>query len=147
MESSSSGTRSSSCSISVPFPTPDGPVMTKTFPTALMIMTVGTAAKSSANAALLAQLCDEFGALALGEAADGLRRGDPALIQDAVGLHAPVLGHRHQHVDDLRSLDVLRRIHEQRLDLDLVALQVALQLGPLGANVVRPPEGFHPLVQ
>jgi hypothetical protein len=37
-------------------------------------MTVGTAAKNPWKGALLAQLRDEFRALALGEAADGLRR-------------------------------------------------------------------------
>ena len=36
---------------------------------------------------------------------------------------------------------------QQRLDLDLVALQVPLQLGPLGTDVVGPPQGLHPLVQ
>src|SRR5262245_46520130 len=120
--------------------------MTKTFPTA-GIMTAGTAAKKPWNRALLAQLRDEFRALALGEAADRLRRRDPALIEDAVGLHPAVLGNRHQHVDDLRRLDVLGGIHQQGLDLDLVGLEIALQLSALGADVVRPAKSFHPLVQ
>src|SRR3954468_13397288 len=146
MESSSSGIASSSCSISVPFPTPEGPVITKTFPMAL-IMTAATAAKNCWRVALFPQLCDEFGALALGEAADRLRRRDPALVEDPIRLYPAVLGHRHQHVDHLGGLHVLGRIHEQRLDLDLAALQVALQLGPLGTDVICPLQGFHPLVQ
>src|SRR3954469_9455417 len=112
--------------------------MTKTFPTG-RIMTAVTAAKNPWNIPLLAQLRDEFRALALGEAADGLRRRDPALVEDPVGLDAAVLGDRHQHVEDLRRLDVLRRVHQQGLDLDLVALQVALQLRALRTDVVRPP--------
>jgi hypothetical protein len=38
------------------------------------MMTAVTAAKNPCYDGLLAQLCDEFGALALGQAADGLRR-------------------------------------------------------------------------
>src|SRR3954453_17808189 len=147
MDSSSSGTRWSSCSISVPFPTPDGPVMTKTFPKTSLIMTPPTAAKSSSSAELLAQLCDEFGALALGEAADGLRRGDPALVEDPVGLHPAVLGDGEEHVEHLCGEDVLGWVEEDRLDAGPVRLQVLLQLGPGGADVVRAPEGVHSLIE
>src|SRR5919205_3391221 len=94
----SSGTRSSRERISVPLPTPEGPVMTKTRPT---------------QGTLPAQHADQLGPLALREAADRLRRRDPAQLEHLVDLHAPVLGHREEHVEDLRRLDVLRRLQEE----------------------------------
>src|SRR3712207_4717055 len=107
--SSSSGTRSRRPRISVPLPTPDGPVITNTSDT-----------PESA-----AQHGDQLGALALRQPADRLARRDAALQEDLVDLHAPVLGHREQHVEDLGRLDVFGRIQEQVVDADSTALEVA----------------------
>ena len=68
----------------------------------------------SASGGAAAQQRDELRALALGEAADGLARRDPALLQDLVGLHAAVLGDGEQHVEDLGGLEVLRRLSSSR---------------------------------
>src|SRR5213595_4141685 len=111
--------RSSSERISVPFPTPDGPVMTKTRPT---------------RGTLPAERRDELGALALREAADGLRRRDPAKLEHLVDLDPPVLRHRQQHVEHLRRLDVLGRLQQQVVDAPPPALQIALELGPRRAD-------------
>src|SRR6266511_4785779 len=114
----SSGSRSSSAWISVPFPAPDGPVTTKTgLPSAVAV-----------------EEPNQLGALAVGQAPDGLRLADAALVQEARGLHAPELRHRHQHVEHLRRRDVLRRIVEDFLDLDLPHLQVLLYLSPADAD-------------
>src|SRR4030081_1690763 len=106
-ESSSPGTRSSRPRISVPFPTPEGPVMTKTCPT----WDEGRGASK-----LTPQHRDELRALALGQAADGLARRDTALREDLVGLHAPVLGNGQQHVEHLGRLDVGRRVEQELVD-------------------------------
>src|SRR5262249_36955522 len=89
---------------------------------------------------------DELGALALREAADRLARRDPALVEDPVCLHAPVLRDREDHVEGLRRVDVFGRVEEKRLDLHLPGLEVALQLRALAADLVRTPQSPHPLV-
>src|SRR5258705_13827442 len=125
--------RSSSARISVPLPTPDGPVMTKTL---------------AKPAALLApQHADELVALALGEAADRLARRDLAGAQDLVDLHAPVLRDREEHVDDLGGLDVFGRLEEQRVDRMSAGLEIALELSALRADLVRALERVHPLYE
>src|SRR4051794_41457223 len=105
--------------MSVPLPTPLGPVTTRT-----------------AMAALSAQVGNELAALALGQAADRLRRRDPALREDAVHLYAPVLRHRQQQVEDLGRLEVLRRVQEQAVDLRASGLQIPLQGGSARADLV-----------
>src|SRR5215212_2434434 len=114
--------RSRSVRISVPLPTPDGPVMTKT--------------RATLGATLPAQLADELGALALREPADGLARRDAALLQDLVHLHPAVLRHGQEHVEDLRRLDVLGRVEEQRLNGYPTGFEVLLQLRPAGADLI-----------
>src|SRR4051812_1085565 len=131
-DSSSSGTRSSRALMSVPLPTPEGPVMTKT----------RDRVKSDR---LAAKHLNELGPLALGEPADGLARGDAALLKDLVDLHAPVLRDREEHVEDLRGLDPLGRLGEEVADRRPVGLQIALELGAPRTDVVRPLEGFHSL--
>src|SRR6188472_406457 len=111
--------------ISVPLPTPEGPVMTK------------TRAKR-----LAAQHRDQLGALALREAADRLARRDPALDENLVDLHAPVLRHRQQHVEHLRRLDELRRLQQEIMDADPPRLEIALELSAPGPDLVRALEGF-----
>src|SRR5580765_267319 len=96
---------------------------------------------------LTAELADQLTALALREPADRLRRGDPALVEDAVGLHASVLGNGKEHVEDLRGQHVIGRVKKQRVDVGLACFQVLLQLGPGGANVVGSFESVHPLVE
>src|SRR4051794_5221721 len=102
--------RSSSVRMSVPLPTPEGPVMTKTFPGTQAILRSDDrgGAEGMSRLQLAAQHGDEVGALALGETADGLGRRDAAHLQDLVHLHAAVLRYSQQHVEDLRGLDVLR---------------------------------------
>src|SRR4051794_24201429 len=125
--------RSRRVRISVPLPTPEGPVMTK------------TRATVAAGAALPAQLADELAALALRQAADRLARRYPALLEDLVDLDPAVLGHGEQHVEDLRGLDVFGRVEQQRLDRRATGFEVLLQLRPAGANLVRALERVHPL--
>src|SRR5436190_15986056 len=95
--------RSSSVRISVPLPTPEGPVITKARAT---------------RSRLAAEHRDELGALALREAADRLARRDAALDEHLVDLHAPVLRDGEEHVEDLRRLDVGRRLEQEVVDLD-----------------------------
>src|SRR4051794_5205519 len=127
--------RSRSVRISVPLPTPDGPVMTKTRATA----------SAAGRAALPAQLADELAALTLRQAADRLARRDAALLEDLVDLHPAVLRDGQQHVEDLRRLDVFRRVEQERLDRYPAGFQVLLQLRSAGANLVRALERIHPL--
>src|SRR4051794_34108396 len=76
------------------------------------------------DGALVVQQGDELGALALRQAADRLARGDAAVGEDLVDLHAAVLGYREQHVEHLRRLDVLGRIEQQRVDRAASRLEV-----------------------
>src|SRR6187399_379819 len=96
---------------------------------------------------LSAELRDELCSLPLRQSADRLRGRDPALIEDAVRLHATVLRHRQQHVEDLGREHVLRRIEQQCVDVRLARFQVLLQLRASGADVVGAFESVHPLVQ
>src|SRR6185312_2966051 len=127
--------RASRPRISVPLPTPDGPVMTN------------TRATRERRSALATEQGDELGALARGEAADRLARGDAALREDLVRLHASVLRHRQQQVEDLRRLDVGRRFRQQFVNRDAPGLEVALELRALRADLVRARERDHPLVE
>src|SRR3954451_15630704 len=127
--------RASRPRISVPLPTPEGPVMTK------------TRATRAGAVALAAKQRDKLCALPGREPADGLARRDAALREDLVGLHAAVLGHSEQEVEDLRRLDVCRRLHQQLVDGDTTGLEVALELRPLRADFVRAGERDHALVQ
>src|SRR3954470_1700933 len=116
--------------MSVPLPTPLGPVTTRT-----------------AMAALSAQVRNQLAALALGEAADRLRRRDPALREDAVHLHAPVLRNRQQQVEHLGRLEVLGRVEQQPVDLRATGLQIPLQGGSARADLVRSLKRIHTLRQ
>src|SRR3954453_7965117 len=116
--------------MSVPLPTPLGPVTTRT-----------------ATAALSAQETNELAALALGQAADRLRRRDPALREDAVHLHAPVLRDRQQQVEDLGRLEVLGRVEQQPVDLRATGLQVPLEGRSARADLVRTLKRVHALRQ
>src|SRR3954471_2961305 len=119
--------------MSVPLPTPEGPVITYT--------------RAKESSALLAEHADELGTLAIREAADRLRRRDPAGLQDLVGLHAPVLGDRQEHVEDLGGLEELGRLEQELVDRHSTGLQVALELRATRADDVRLLEGVHPLVE
>src|SRR6187551_2563432 len=155
--------RSSSLEISVPLPTPDGPVITNTFD---MTASENQAGRPDAGSVacsarerprtqrcaglqppLPAELGDELCPLALGKAADRLRGRNAALVEDAVGLDSAVLRYRQQHVEDLGGHHVLGRIQEQRVDARLARFQILLELGAGGADVVGPLESVHPLVQ
>src|SRR5437764_7576599 len=96
---------------------------------------------------LAAEVGHELVPLALGEAADGLAGRDAALREDAIHLHAPVLGDRQEQVEDLGGEQVLRRIQQKCLDLGASGLQIALQTRPPGADLVRALEGLHALRQ
>src|SRR3954451_6596711 len=140
--------------MSVPLPTPLGPVTTRT---AIGRLQTG-AMRSHRTLALLgqafgpaslpglvfaparglsAQEGNELAALALGQAADRLRRRDPALREDAVHLHAPVLRNRQQQVEDLGRLEVLWRVEQQTVDLRSAGLQFPLEGGWARAVLVR----------
>src|SRR5262245_23746983 len=142
---SSSGIRSTSPLISVPFPAPDGPVTTTTGLTASTAGVPGARRRSRSSPVV--EQVDELGALTLGQPADGLRLADPALVEKPRGLDAPELRHRHQHVEHLRGRDVIGRIQEDRLDVHPTVLQVFLELGTADTDVVRTLEGFHPLIE
>src|SRR3954466_4993090 len=116
--------------MSVPLPTPDGPVTTRT------LTVFGTPG-------LATQVRDELAALALGQAADRLRRRDPALGENAVHLHATVLRNRQQQVEDLGRLEVLGRVEQQPVDLRAASLEVPLQGGSARADLVRSLKRVH----
>src|SRR5215471_19450477 len=118
---------SSSCTI-VPFPAPDGPVRTMTGP-------------------LPVEERNQLLALAVREAADGLRLADAALVQHPQRLHAAELGDGHEHVEDLRRRDVLRGLGEDLLDRDGARLEILLELRPLDSDVVCSLECLHSLVE
>src|SRR3954471_22843544 len=147
--------------MSVPFPTPDGPVMTKTRATSrsydaspaepdegsgVSPPSGPLRGRSRRSAwALAAQQRDELGALTLRKPADRLAGRDPTLLQDLVGLHAAVLRDRQEHVEDLRGLHVLRRLREQHVDRHPAPLQVLLELRPTCPNLVGALERVHAL--
>src|SRR5262249_61950373 len=116
---------SSSCTI-VPLPAPDGPVRTMTGP-------------------LPVEEVNQLLALAVGQAADGLRLADAALVEHPQRLHTAELGDGHEHVEDLRRRDVLGRIGEDLLDRDGAGLEVLLEPRPLDADAGCPPECFRSL--
>src|SRR3954469_11299438 len=89
----------------------------------------------------------ELAALALGQAADRLARRDPALRENAVYLHAPVLRDGEQEVEDLRRLEVLGRVQQQAVDLRAAGLQIPLERGATRADLVRSLERIHALSQ
>src|SRR3954462_10558238 len=143
--------------MSVPLPTPLGPVTTRTVTgrlqtgamrrhrtLALLEQAFGPASLPGLVFAprlplrgLAAQVGNQLAALALGQAADRLRRRDPALGEDAVHLHATVLRNRQQQVEDLRRLQVLGRVQQEPVDLGPACLEVPLQGGSARADLVR----------
>src|SRR5205823_4562010 len=127
---STSGTRCSTSVISVPLPAPDGPVTTRTDGTRLPVEEI-----------------NQLRALPVGQAADGLRLADAARVQEARRLDAAELRDGHENVDHLRGRDVLGRAAEDGLDPHAAVLQILLQLRPPDANVVRPPERVHALIE
>src|SRR5438128_1692137 len=127
MASRSFGTRASNSCTIVPLPAPDGPVTTKT--------------------RLPVEEANQLLALAVGEAADRLRLADPALVEQARRLDAAELGHGHQHVEDLRRRNELRRVAQDLLDRHRSGLEVLLQLRAFDANVIRSSERLHTLVK
>src|SRR3954453_2035246 len=119
--------------MSVPFPTPDGPVITNTRDTREKLRR------------LPAEHLHQLAALALREPADGLARRDAADVEDLPDLHPPVLGYREEHVEDLRRLDVFRWMEEQVVHGDPPRLEVALELGARRADLVGALQRIHAL--
>src|SRR5205085_6598832 len=76
---------------------------------------------------------------------DRLARRDPALREDPVHLHAPVLRDREQEIEDLGGLQVLGRIQQQAVDLRASRLEVALQARTACADLVRALQSVHSL--
>src|SRR5947209_20605998 len=99
------------------------------------------------SGALAVEEANQLLALPVGEPADRLRLADPALVEQARSLHATELRHGHQHVEDLRSRDELRRVAQDLLDRHGPGLEVLLELRALDANVVRSSERLHALVK
>src|SRR5436190_13931571 len=118
----------------VPLPTPEGPVTTRTPPMRRL-------------RPLAAQVGDQLVPLALGEPADRLAGRDPALREDAIHLHAAVLGDRQEQVEDLGRGQVLRGVQQEALDLHATRLQIALEPRPAGADLVRALERIHALCE
>src|SRR6266852_7107585 len=87
---------------------------------------------------------NQFRALTIGEAADGLRLADAARVQEAGRLDAAELRHGHQDVDHLRRGHVLGRVAENRLDPDPTVLEILLELRPSDPDVVRTSQCVHP---
>src|SRR3954470_22472027 len=121
--------RSSRIFSSVPLPAPDVPVTTTT------------------SVPLPVEEANQLSALAVGQASHRLRLADAAHVQETRRLDPPELRNCHQHVEDLRRRHVLGRVAEDLLDLDASVLEVFLQARPPDANVVRPLERFHTLVE
>src|SRR2546421_4969176 len=100
--------RSASFLASVLLPSPEVPVITKT--------------------RLATEEANQLRALPVGEATDGLRLADPALVQEPGGLDPAELRHGHEHVEHLRGRDVLGRVAEDLLDVRGAGPEVLLQL-------------------
>ena len=79
--------------------------------------------------------------------ADRLARRDPALREDPIHLHAPVLRDGEQQVEDLGRLQVFRRIEQQPVDLLAAGLEVALELRAPRADLVGALQRVHALGQ
>src|SRR5450755_156301 len=89
----------------------------------------------------------ELRALALAQAAERLAGRDLAALQNLGGLHAPDLGESQHHVEDLRGLQVRRRVEQQRTNRHPAGLELALELRAKRTNLVRPAERVHALIQ
>ena len=113
--------------MSVPLPAPDGPVTTKT--------------------GLPVEEANQLVTLAVGEPTDRLRLTDAALVEQTRCFHAAELRHGHEHVEDLRGRDELGRGEQDLIDLDLPGLQVSFELSALDADIVRPLERLHSLIE
>jgi hypothetical protein len=113
--------------MSVPLPTPEGPVITR----------IG----------VIAAKRDELVALPVRQAADGLAGGDAAVREDAIHLHAAIFRHREQQIEDLCGEQVFGRIEQQTMDLRASGLEIALQARPPGADLIRTLQCVHPLVE
>ena len=81
------------------------------------------------------------------EPADRLARGDPALCEDLVDLHAPVLRHGQHQVEDLRGLEVFGGSSSSSWIALAARLEVALELGALLRMSFARCERLHALVQ
>src|SRR5450755_668000 len=89
----------------------------------------------------------ELRALALAQAAERLAGRDLAALQNLGGLHTPDLGESQHHVEDLRGLQVRRRVEQQRTNRHPAGLELALELRAKRTNLVRPAERVHALIQ
>src|SRR5690349_19254378 len=101
--------------------------------------------RREADRSAAAQQRDQLAALALGEPAEGLARRDPALAQDLVDLHAPVLGDGEQQVEHLGRLQIVRRIEQQLMDGRAARLEVALELRATAPDIVGTLQRLHAL--
>src|SRR5579863_1271163 len=86
---------------------------------------------------------DELGALPLRQATDRLAGRDAAVREDLVDLDAAVFRNGQEEVEDLRGLEERRRVEQQFVDRGAAGLQIPLQLGSPGANVVSALERVH----
>jgi hypothetical protein len=97
--------------------------------------------------ALAAQIRDELTALPLREAADRLARRDPALSEDPVHLHAPVLRDGEKEIEDLCGKEIFRRIEQQSVDLRTTGFEVSLEGCAPGTDLVCTLQRIHALSQ
>jgi hypothetical protein len=89
---------------------------------------------------------DQLLTLALGQAADSLRRRDPAPAEQASGLGRTDLWERQQERVDLGRPRTIRGLRQNLLDPHPARGQLLLQCRPATADLVRLPQGAQPLV-
>jgi hypothetical protein len=69
------------------------------------------------------------------------------LGQDLIHLHATILGHGQQQIEDLRGLQIIRRLEQQFVDRLAARFEITLELSPSAADIVRALERLHALRQ
>ena len=94
--------------MTVPLPTPDGPVMTNTEdgsrePQDGRLRPITHGLRTT-------ERVDQFAALALGETDDGLARRDAATLENLRDLYSAVTRHGKHDVGDLGRVHALRRV-------------------------------------
>lgn len=92
-----------------------------------------------------AEVSSQLAALALRQSADGLAGSNAALGQYLVDLDPSVLRHRQEQIEDLHGCGPLRGFSQDRMDRGPAALQVTLELGSTGADVVGLTQRTHTL--
>lgn len=144
--------RGSTRAMSVPLPAPEGPEMTislemaglQSLPRACPWRPRGEASRLSSLLAL--EVLDQLATLPRGETDDRLRGADAAAFKNAGGLHTAEFGDRHDEVEDLGGMEILRRIHQHVRDVHLTVLEALLETSTLRADTVGTLQRFNALL-